>query len=200
MAEITVPDYDDLILTGLSLSAPAQVNRSKWTGRRKVVGMPGVEVWSGAFAIDTIATEAAERPWRAFLFGLRGPQNWFRWLLPCNTHIGPKPTVDSGAGSGYSLPLTGMQANALILSAGQYLTVPLPSGKYRAVCLTADLRTDASGEAVAAFEPALSETPALGATVETANPFIAMSLVETTQGFSFADGVSGASFDVEEAR
>lgn len=200
MSEMTVPNRDGLLLDRLDLSAPAQVNRSEWTGKRKVVGMPGAELWTGRATIDMLATEDAERPWRAFLFGLRGPVNWFRWPLPCNSHIGPKPTVDAGASDGYTLPLTGIQPNARILRAGQYMTVPLPSGHNRTVCLTADLRADASGDATATFEPALGEIPDSGETVETADPFIPMSLADPTQGFSLSEGISGASFDVEEAR
>jgi len=199
VSEITVPDADNLLLDSLTLSSPAQVNRSVWTGRRKVVGMPGPELWRGKATIDTIAPEDEERPWRAWLFGLRGPVNWFRWPLPCQSHIGPKPTVDTGASDGYTLPLTGMQPNALILKAGQYMTVPLPSGHARAVCLTAELRADGSGDATATFEPALNETPTVGATVETTDPYIPMSPVESVQGLSSSQGVSGASFDVEEA-
>lgn len=200
MTEITIPDRDGLLLDGLSLLAPAQVNRSIWTGSRKVVGLPGLELWRGKATIDILATEVEERPWRAFLFALRGPANWFRWYLPCNTHIGPRPTVAAGASNGYSLPLTGMQPNARILDAGQYITVPLPSGHSRAVCLTADLVTNGSGNATATFEPALTETPTLGATVETTDPFIPMSLTAPEQGFGLADGLSGTSFDVEESR
>lgn len=200
MAEIDVPDYEGLLLDGLDLAAPAQVNRSPWTGTRKVVGLPGVELWTGRATIDQLATEDEERPWRAFLFGLRGPVNWFRWPLPCNRHIGPKPVVDAGATDGYTLPLTGMQPNARILAAGAFMTVPLPSGHSRAVCLTAELRADASGDATAQFEPALGEVPDAADTVETTDPFIPMSLTESRQGFALDQGVSGASFDVEEAR
>jgi hypothetical protein len=199
MAEITVPFPDQLSLDGLTLDVPTQVNRSAWTGRRKVIGMPGTERWQGKTAIDLITTEAEERPWRAFLFALRGPANWFRWPLPCHSHIGPRPTVASGASNGYTLPLTGMQPNARILEAGQFMTVPLPSGHARAVVLTAPLRADGSGNGTAQFEPALNETPTLGATVETTDPFVPMALVDRTQGFSMSDGVSGAAFDVEEA-
>lgn len=200
MSEITVPDYDDLILTGISLSAPAQVNRSAWTGKRKVVGQPGMDLWKASVTIDTQATEEAERPWRAFLWGLKGPVNTFRWYLPCTRHIGGKPTVDTGAGDGYTLPLTGLHPSTTILKAGQYMTVPLPSGYVRTVCLTADLVSDSSGDATAAFVPALSETPTLGATVETADPYILFSPTEAAQGFGYDGGVAGASFDVEEAR
>lgn len=200
MSEKIIPSTGRLILDGLFLSSPAQVNRSQWTRTRKVVGMPGVELWTGKATIAPLATEAAERPWRAFLFGLRGPVNWFRWRLPCNRHIGPKPVVDVYPSDGYELPLAGMQPNARILLAGQFMTVPLPSGHARAVCLMADLRADADGNATAVFEPALSEVPAEGVEVETTDPYIPMSLIEPEQGFSAIQAVSGASFDVEEAR
>lgn len=199
MSEIPIPSPDDLLLDGPKLNAPAQVNRSGWTGRRKVVGLAGAEGWRGTATIDTICTEEEERPWRAFLFALDGPVNWFRWLLPCQRHIGAKPTVDSGAGDGYTLPLTGLHPSTRILRAGQFMTVPLPSGHSRAVCLTEDLVSDGSGDAVASFRPALGETPTIGVTVETADPFIPMSPVETVQGLDSADGVSGATFEVEEA-
>lgn len=200
MAEITVPDPDELILSNLDLATPTQVNRSAWVGTRKILGLPGPAAWQGTVAIDTITTEEAERPWRAFLFDLEGPVNHFRWPLPCNTHIGPKPLVGAGATDGKTLPLTGMQPSTTILRAGQFMTVPLPSGHHRAVVLTAPLVTDASGNATATYKPALNEVPVEGATVETAYPFIPMSPVEGTMGLATAEGVSGTSFDVEEAR
>ena len=199
MAEITVPDYGDLLLDGLELNTPTQVNRSGWTGRRKVIGLPGTERWTGKARIDLLTTEEQERPWRAFLFGMAGPENWFRWPLPCATHLGPKPLVAAGATDGYTLPLDGMEPNARILRAGQFITVPLPSGHYRAVCLTVDLVTNGSGQATAQFRPALNEVPAENAEVETTDPFIPMSPVEGLVGLSTSDGISGAAFDVEEA-
>lgn len=199
MSEIIVPDPASLLLDSLTLVSPAQVNRSSWTGRRKVIGMPGVEMWRGRLTIDSIATEEAERAWRKFLFALGGPQNWFRWPLPCQTHIGAKPTVGAGASNGYSLPLVGMQPGARILKAGQFLTVALPSTYNRTVCLTADLRADASGNATAQFRPALNELPAEGAAVETTDPYIAMSPTATELGFATSQGISAASIDVEEA-
>ena len=200
MTLITVPSYDDIDMSGPRLNSPAQVNRSIWTGGRKVIGMPGGESWTGQVTIGPIATEEEERPWRAFLFALEGPANSCRWYLPCNRHIGGKPAVDTGASNAYTLPLTGMAASTIILRAGQWMTVPLPSGKYRAVCLTADLITDSSGEATASFKPALGETPTLGATVETGAPFIDFAPTATIMGLDQQDGVSGVSFDVEEAR
>lgn len=200
MSEITVPVAEDLLLTGLDLDSPAQANRSRWTGGRKVVGQPGLELWYGTAALELISTEEEERQWRAFLFALGGPANWFRWSLPCNEHDGSKPVVGSGPGNGYTLPLSGIAPSTTIAVAGQYMTVPLPSGRYRAVCLTADLTGSGGGTATAEFRPALSEIPTVGVTVETKNPFIPMSPIESRLGLSTSQGVSGTSFGVEEYR
>jgi hypothetical protein len=199
MSEITIPLPGELLLSGPKLSSPAQTNRSTWTGRRKVIGLAGTETWRGSVAIADIATEADERQWRAFLFALAGPQNSFRFPLPCNTHIGPKPLVNGATEAGYTLPLDGMTPNARILRAGQYITVPLPSGHARAVCLTADLVSNGAGQATAQFRPALNEVPADNAVVETTTPYVPMSPVEPLMGLDTSQGISGTSFDVEES-
>jgi len=199
MSEILVPDYDGLTLDSLDPRVPAQVNRSGWTGRRKVVGLPGAEMWMASVTIEQLATEVAERPWRAFLFALRGQENWFKLRVGCQRHIGPMPTVGEGATDGYSLPLVGMQPSTRILSAGQWLTVPLPSGHARLVNLLADLVTDSSGEATAVCNFALNEAPEEGATVESVNPYCPVSSTDPGIGLSWSNGVGGRSFDVEEA-
>ena len=199
MAEITVPLPDELRLDNLELSSPAQVNRSIWTGRRKVVGLSGTAVWRGSVSITDIATEEEERQWRAFIFALEGPQNSFRWPLPRNVHIGPRPLVNAASSDGNTLPLDGMTPNARILRAGQFITVPLPSGHARAVCLTADLVTNGSGQATATFKPALNEVPANNAAVETVAPYIPMSPVEPVMGLASSQGISATGFQVEEA-
>ena len=80
------------------------------------------------------------------------------------------------------------------------MTVPLPSGRHRAVCLISNLTSDGGGNATATFRPALTETPALGATVETKDPFVPFASAETRLGLSVRDGVSGTSFEVREYR
>lgn len=200
MAEITVPDYDELQVLELDFDEPAQQNRSGWTGTRKVVGLPGAGLWSGQVTVQDIATEEEERQWRGFIAGLKGVQNWFKVYLPCQSHIGPAPTVDTGAGNGYTLPLTGMSPSTRILETGQHMTVPLPSGHKRAVRLTADLVTDGAGKAVAQFAPALNEVPTLGATVETANPYVPVAATATRNPIPQSNGVSAFTMDVEESR
>jgi hypothetical protein len=200
VTEIVVPDYEAMIITGLTPNFPSQVNRSVWTGKRKVVGLPGGENWTGSLIVPDIATEIEERKWRAFLIALRGPQNWFRWYLPCNRHYGPKPRVNAATADGYSLPLDGMAASTRILSAGQFMTVPLPSGHNRLVCLAEDLVTNGSGQATAVFGPALGEVPANNAEVETGKPWIPLALTRPDVGLAYADAIAGLEFDVEEAK
>lgn len=200
MAEVALPPGDALTIDSYDVTSPAQVNRSAWTGTRKVVGLPGAEQWTASISIGDLATEIGERPWRAFLFGLRGVANWFRLPLPCQPHVGNMPTVRTGAGSGYTLPLAGLAASTTVLTAGQFMTVPLPSGRWRTVCLRQDLVTNGQGQATASFDQALTEIPTAGVTVESKNPFLPMSLAVATAGLSLSQGVAGRSFDLEEAR
>ena len=147
---------------------------------------------------STQATEEAERPWRAFLWGLRDRPTGFA-ISSCATHAGSKPTVASGASDGYALPLTGLSASTTILKAGQFMTVPCRAGARRAVCLTSDLVSDGSGNATAAFVPALGEIPTLAATVETKDPSCPFRWSTLSRGLATMAG-GGTSFDVEEAR
>lgn len=199
MTLITVPDNSNLIIQSIDHDAPAQVNRSPWTGKRKVSGLPGGEIWYATATVEDIATEEEERQWRAFLMQLRGQQNTFNLLVGCQSHLGSKPQVRSGANSGYTVPLDGMQASTTILLAGQHMTIPLPNGHNRLVQLTADLTANASGEAVASFGPALNQTPAENATVETQEPFLPVAQTNSRNGLSYSQGVSGFPLDLEEA-
>lgn len=197
MSEVYPPK--GLILTGLVLDTPVQRNQSAWTRRARKTGLPGAELWYMTAETPEIPTEAEERQWRAFLFGLGGQLNWFKMPLPCQTHIGPKPRVAAGGTPGlFSQPLKGMDPDTTILYAGQYLTFPLPIGRPRTVCLTADLRTDSLGNATAQFRPALGQVPATDAEVETAQPFIPVCSADTQNALNLAEGVSGFQLNLIE--
>jgi hypothetical protein len=198
MAEIIVPDYSEFIVINLDFDEPAQVNRSAWTGHIQQVGLPGGSFWYGELAVTDLATEAEDRPWRAFIASLRGVQNWFKVYFPCQVHIGPAPLVAAGATSGRTVPLKGMQPSTCILEAGQHLTIPLPNGHARAVRLTAPLITDAAGNATAEFAPALNQIPALNTLVESASPYVRMASTQRRIPFPTVDGVSGFSLQLEE--
>jgi len=199
MALLTVPDTEALILNSLTLDVPDQQNRSIWTRRRKVVGLPGAEMWMASFSLEPLATEDEERPWRAFLFNLRGRQNHFNYPMPRQRHVGGKPLVNAASAAGYTLPLDGMQPSTRILSAGHYMTVPLPSGHNRLVMLAADLITDASGQATAQLNIELGEIPADNATVETAEPFIPVCNSDPRVTINWEQAVAGIGFNLEEA-
>lgn len=199
MAVLSIPDPDALILLGLTPVVPDQANRSIWTSRTQVVGMPGAETWSLRAAIEPLATEDEERPWRAFLMGLKGRQNNFYFPLPCQHHVGGKPKVNGATESGYELPLDGMAPSTRILSAGHYLTIPLPSGHKRCAMLMVDLVTNSAGEATAQLNFELGEIPADDAEVETGAPYVPVRSVNGGIGLSWENAIGGASFDLEEA-
>lgn len=199
MALLTPPDPNELVMLGLDLDVPDQMNRSVWSRRGQVVGLPGAEMWMARAAIGPLATEIEERPWRAFVFNMRGRQNHFHFPLCKQTHAGSRPLVNAAVSAGYSLPLDGMAPSTTILTAGQYMTVPLPSGHNRLVMLTADLATNGAGAAIAYFNVALGEVPANNAVVETIDPFIPVRNTSGRASMSWDNAVSGASFDLEEA-
>lgn len=198
MALISIPNEKQIILNSLEVFVPDQMNRSVWTGRSQVVGLPGAEMWFLTASLEALVTEKEERPWRAFIFNMRGRQNHFHFPLCKQCHIGPRPTVGAGATAGYSLPLSGMQPSTRILEAGQYMTVPLPSGHHRTVMLTSDLNANSSGQATATLNIALGEVPAGGAVVETALPFIPVVNADPRVTLSYEGSVSGAQFSLEE--
>lgn len=198
MALLTIPDTEALDLTSITPDVPDQLNRSIWSRKGKVIGLPGAEIWRLTAAIGPIATELEERPWRAFLHGLKGRQNHFHYPVACQRHVGPMPLVKAATDAGYSLPLDGMQASTRILSAGQYLTVPLPSGHFRLVMLMADLMTNASGEATAQLNIALGEIPADNAQIESAFPFVPVICTDGNPALAYDGGISSASLNLEE--
>jgi hypothetical protein len=187
------------ILRKLECDVPASVTESEWTGATQVIVGPGRQLWFANIEVPTLATEAEETEWRAFLYGLRGIVNTFNLPLACQSHAGPKPLVGAGAGNAYTLPLTGMQRDTTILDAGQYLTVPLPSGYNRLVSLAQNLVTDGTGNATAMLEQKLYETPTLGAAVESVAPFVEMRSLNRRLGMSYDQGVSGFALDLREA-
>ncbi|HEX8419474.1 MAG TPA: hypothetical protein VF638_05615 [Sphingomonas sp.] len=152
---------------------PAQVNRSGWTGTSKVVGLPGAASWTLSGSFVTQIGETHARRWRGFFMALRGPRNPFRMVAieRALQTTAANPAVRAGANRGDTLPLQGLPANQTVLLTGDLMTVPLPSGHKRLVCLTADLVTNGSGQATASFGPDLGEVPVAGAIVEIREPF-----------------------------
>lgn len=189
MSEITVPDQDELLKLRFALDVPSMHNVSAWTNTSKLVALPGIERWVGEVAVTDLPNDEAERPWRAFLFGLRGKDNYFQFGLPCNSEVVTNPTVGAGAGSGNSLPLSGGSGT---IKAGSYLTVPLPSGRNRTVVVLSDVTL--GGSPTATVEPQLTETPTFGVTVQASNPFCDMRAASSELSMEQVEGMGFFNF------
>ena len=171
MAVTIIPDQDQIIVESFDVDTPAQSNRS-WSGRSKAIGLPGSQTRFGSFRTRAQSTEVKRRPWRAFAASLQGIVNYFDVRVAKFQRYGDNPTVRAGTGSGKTLLLAGLPLNTYPLRAGQYVTVPLPSGHHRIAMLLADLVTDGSGNATATLDVELGEVPTTGVTVETLNPYV----------------------------
>lgn len=199
MTEMTMPTSAKLVQRRVDLEEVQQVNRSEWTGGRLITALPGAQRWLAKFSPHEIFEESAKKQWRAFILSLRGQANTFRLPMASGQHGGTNPKVGAGANAGATLPLTDLAPSSAVLEAGDFLTVPLPNGHHRLVMLTADLNSDADGEAVAQFRPFLNQVPTLAATVESINPFALMALTGSQQGWTDEFGVMTLEFDAEEA-
>lgn len=199
MTVIAMPTSANLVSFSILLDQRQQVNRSEWTGKRKVTGLPGAQKWTAKFNPHEIHEKSIKKEWRAFIIALRGQANIFNLVVAKVQHGGSNPVVGAGANAGATLPLTGLPVSATLLEAGDFMTVPLPSGHNRLVMLTADLTANGAGEATAQFWPYLNEVPTLAASVETINPYCPMALTSGEQGWSDEYGAMRIEFDVEEA-
>lgn len=180
-------------------SVPAQSNVSQWTGRAKTIGLAGTSTWFCEGSFEPVSTELEERAMRVFIESLDGVIETTNVPRACQTHIGPKPLIGAGAGDGFTAPLTGMTPNTTILAAGEFMTIPLPSGHARLVMLVADLVSDNSGDGTATFKPDLGEIPDEDTEVETVAPYCPMRSTQIEIPLPTEGGVSVVSLSLREA-
>jgi hypothetical protein len=180
---------------------PAQVNRSGWTGRSKIVGLPGATVWTVSGSFVTIIGADRGKPWRGFFTALHGQLHKFRVRGGEDLQTtAANPTVRAGANDGVTVPLAGLPANKTVLISGSLMTVPLPSGHERMVCLTADLVSNGLGQGTATFGPELGEVPATGAVVEIGRPWSLVRQTNKAPGWDVEPGQKYIfALDAEEA-
>jgi hypothetical protein len=194
MAVIALPSiakFDDLELIPQFRN---QVNRSAWTGSRKVMGLPGGECFRVSCAPRASYTHSADRLWRAFIMALRGTENRFNLPVCANqfsaASTNPSITGSPAAGATSANVSGGVAAN---LKAGMYATVTLTNGEVQLVVLTADVSAG-----VMSFQPALRRA-ASNAAVEVKNPYIQVAMVKDNTGWRLSDGKFYVAFDAEEA-
>jgi len=180
---------------------PAQVNRSGWTGTRKVVGQPGAAIWTASGQFVTIMRATNANQWKGWFMSLQGSVHSFPLIaVEARQTSVANPVVGGGPSDAGFLPLTGLPASTEVLASGMMMTVPLPNGHKRLVCLTAPLVSNGAGQATAFFGPELGQVPAVGATVEIRDPFGLMSLTSEPPGWDVSEGQTYSFLvDAEEA-
>lgn len=180
---------------------PAQVSRSEWTGKRKVMLLAEGARWRAKVAMPPIRSEAAFLAWRAFLADLEGVANRFR-LIACEgaQRAGAEPTVAAAAAAGaMALSLTGFAANEAALKRGNVMTVMLPSGDEQLVTVTAPVAAAADGSAIVNFKPGLREAVAIGGAVETRRPWGLMAMTDDTPWSVGRGQIYTIAFECEES-
>lgn len=182
----------DLPLKNVKWRLPfaAQVNRSGWTGTTKTVGLPGAQFWTVSGNFRVLIGEDLAKRWRGFFVSLNGPVHRFPVVAieSARQTSAANPTVRPGAGNSNTCPLQGLPPSSTVLRTGDLMTVFLPSGHRRLVCLTQDLVTNGQGLGTAVFGPELGEVPAAGAPVEIQRPYAVVALTSEPPGWDVEPG------------
>lgn len=200
MAEIAFPAaYEDFARVTVELEQNYQVNRSAWTGRRRVSQLPGAEKWYASFVTEPIATENEERAWRAFFAAAGAAPNKFRLPVACDQREAASPTVRTTTTGGNTLPLQSLPPSTTVLKAGQYITVVMSSGHHRLAILIADLVSNGAGQGTATFLPGLPGTANAGAAVEVVDPYLMAAFISSRQGWTTENGQTVFTIEAEEA-
>lgn len=180
---------------------PAQVNRSGWTGRRQVVGLPGGSLWTASGEFVPLVKQSNVLQWRGFFASLRGPFNTFNLTAVEEAqHALSQPTITAGTAGAFTATMTGLPVSTTLLPAGSFITIKLSDASYQLVTLTAALAGNGAGTGTATFDAPLRNTAATGAgSVETISPWCVVAMASDTWGYDVEPGqIYGMGFSVEE--
>lgn len=187
MALVTLPD-NGFRNAQWTLNQPTQVNKSEWTNRRQVMQLPGAAFWTVSADHVPIIREAAFRPWRSFLAGMRGQVNTTRLIAVEEAqHGGANPVVTSGVAGGFSVGLSGMPVSAQFLPDGAFMTITYADGREQLVVVRGNVMANESGLGAAIVEPMLLASLS-GATVETRLPWARIAFNASAQPYSVDAG------------
>ena len=193
MTTITFPSTPKPQTMMWKLVQPSQNNVSLWTGKRQVLAS-NRGWWECEITMPPIVGEANARQWLSFSALAAGSANDFRipvspteqasnWPNPSPEllldflggayYVGDTPSVNGANQTGRSLVTDGWVPSTTILYAGQYVTV-----NDQLLQLTADITSNAAGQATIQFAPALRASPDDDAPIEFRNPYALMYSVE----------------------
>lgn len=149
-----------------TLHVPSQVTRSQWTGKSKVLLLPGTDWWTFKLAFREAYTEAEARALRSFCAQLRGNANSFDMpILPNDQFNVAKSTTLNGALAANAQSMTVAAGGATDTLDGMYGSITTSSGNKRLIIVTGSPVGN-----VVAFQPAMNDTAANGAAVEWSSP------------------------------
>jgi hypothetical protein len=175
---------------------PAQVNRSAYTGRRKVMANPWHARWSAELELAPIVGEANILAFRAFLAQLKGQVNSFRLKATEGAQLTGAGGVGATTGAAVgatSLAVAGFPTGKNLL-AGQMMTV-----NDQLLLLTQDGTVTGTNDRTFTFESPLRAAVAGSALVEVMNPTALVCLTSSVSGWDVSAGtVYGAKLSVEE--
>jgi len=179
-----------------TLDQPGQVNRSEFTGRRKVTILAAAPRWSAKVTMPPILGEAAALTWRAFAVDLDGVANSFRLVIVEGPQLpGITPHVVGGGQFGHSLATGGWGAAGPKLKRGQFVTI-----NDQPLMLTADIIADGAGNATISFKAYIRVSPVDGLQIEANEPYALVSMTDSKAGWTVGIGQKYAfTFDVEES-
>lgn len=193
---ITMPPAPVAASIDWSIDVPAQVNRSEFTGDRKIALLPQKPRWRARVTLPAIVGEPNVLAWRAFVVDLDGVANKFR-LIACERPqiTGVTVTVKGGGQRGYSVVTKGWGAPGIKLLRGQFVTIG-----DQLLMLMAPVIADANGEALLKVKAYLRVSPANDAPIEVTRPYAVVSSTDQENGWGVGIGQNYAiSFDCEEA-
>jgi hypothetical protein len=196
MATIALPASVKIRSISWTLDRPAQVNRSAYTGVRRVVANPWHGIWKAQVQLAPILGESNVLAWRAFLASLKGQINNFHLPAtegPQNSNTGVTVYTTAAAGLNH-IQLAGITT---ALAPGQMITV---NGQLLMIVSVNALDTSTHTQGISQFEPALRAAATTGTPVATANPYALVALADSAFQWSVDPGKQyGISFSVEEA-
>lgn len=214
MATITFPSSPKPQSMVWRLIQPAQTNISGWTGGRQTLPS-GRGWWECDVTLPPIVGEEDAREWLAFIAEMNGDANDFHvkkmpseqdngWtgLLPelyldflgGAYSTGSEPAVKGADQTGKTLDTWGWLPSTTVLRRGQHITID-----DQLLRLTADVVSNAAGEAEISFAPAIRVPPANNALIEFRNPYAKMYCAEQVDEPTEPGMVYGFSFKLRES-
>lgn len=174
MATITFPSTPKPQSMAWRLVMPSQTNISEWTGRRQTVAS-NRGWWECQFTLPPLVGVTRVNPWRSFVVQARGQVNDFQVPVDptAQSAVVATPLINGAGQTGRSLASDGWPVSSTVLQAGQFLTI-----NNQLLQLTANVVSNASGQATLNFEPPIRVSPADNAAIEFKNPYCLMYMLE----------------------